>query len=309
MKKFLTLSLLALTALAVLVWLYNRPTSTTTVQPPTRGSLSIVTSFYPLYFFTTKIGGAFVSVHNLTPAGVEPHDYELTSQDLMLIQNSQLLILNGAGLESWAEKIKNTPAAPASKILIVGEALASATLIEDGAAQTDPHVWLSPPLAKQMVARILEALIKADATDADQYRTQALALTTRLDQLDSAYRVGLASCQQKDVITSHAAFHYLTSTYGLRQVPISGLSPNAEPTPQELARLADFAKQNKVHHIFFESLVSPDLANTLAREIGAQTLVLNPLEGLTPAEFQNGEDYFTAMEVNLKNLRLALDCK
>ena len=131
----------------------------------------------------------------------------------------------------------------------------------------------------------------------------------KLDDLDRQYRRGLANCQEKNIVTSHAAFGYLATAYGLNQVSITGLSPDAQPSPRQLADIVKFTRANNVKYIFFESLVSPKLSKTIATEIGAQTMVLNPLEGLTDEEVSQGNNYFTEMENNLANLKTALECK
>ncbi len=291
-------------------------------QPP-ESKLSVVTSFYPLYFFTKEITGETADVYNLTPAGVEPHDYELTTQDRVKIGESDLLVINGAGFEPWAAKLLGAGGVPAAKIVNAGQELAIAAAPEEGDGHThgessdheaenlatDPHVWLSPVLAKQVVAKIKSALSAADPKNAGLYAEREEALLAKLDLLNESYRTGLAECKEKNIVTSHAAFHYLAAAYGLNQVSIAGLSPEAEPSAKELAELADFMKKNNTPYIFFESLAPSELADTLAREVGAKTLVLNPLEGLTPDQLGQGENYFTQMQANLKNLRTALDCK
>ena len=277
------------------------------VAAPQSGSLRVTASFYPLWYLASEIAGEQADVAYITPAGAEPHDYEPTPQDLARIETSDLLVLNGGGLEAWSENVlQNLDGA--TRVVTAGDGLATQEIDEEGATITDPHVWLSPQLAGQMVDRILEGLVAADPSHEETYRANASALRARLAALDASYRTGLATCARKDVITAHAAFGYLASTYGLNQMPIAGLTPDAEPSPQQLAELARFARANQVTHIFFESLVSPRLAETLAGEIGARTLVLNPLEGLTDEEQAAGEDYFTAMEGNLENLRVALSC-
>jgi len=158
------------------------------------------------------------------------------------------------------------------------------------------------------VARINEGFDKADPANRAYYDQNAKGLDSSLDQLDAQYKAGLQSCQQKDIITSHAAFGYLGAQYGLTQVPISGLSPDAEPSNQQLAEVTDFARAHHVKYIFFESLVSPKLSDTIASEVGAKTLVLDPIEGLSNDNIQAGKNYFTVMQQNLKNLQLALAC-
>ncbi|MFA5062173.1 MAG: metal ABC transporter substrate-binding protein [Patescibacteria group bacterium] len=258
----------------------------------------VVTSFYPLYFFTTQIAGDKASVYNITPAGAEPHDYEPTTQDVARIEDSKLLIINGGKLEPWGDSMTASLKGSQTTVVVAGN---------NGVG--DPHVWLDPVLAKNEVAAILNGLTVAFPTNADYYKTNAQNLENKLDALDAEYRTGLSSCQKKDFVTAHAAFGYLAKEYGLNQVAISGISPDEEPSPQKLTEVADFVKTNNIKYIFFESLTSPKLSDTIARETGAQTLVLNPLEGLTNAEISQGKNYFTVMTDNLNNLRIALQCQ
>lgn len=282
--------------------------------PPQTGNidnpkLQIVTSFYPLYFFTSEIVGDKAEVYNITPAGAEPHEYELTPQDMVQIENSQLLIMNGGQLEPWGDKVKSVLQKQSITIITTGENIVDQTMVEDGQTILDPHVWLSPVLAKKEVENILQGLISVDPANASYYKSNEKILLSKLDSLDQQYLAGLQTCQKKDIITSHAAFGYLAKTYNLNQVPILGLSPEEEPSPKKLAEIADFAKKNNVKYIFFETLVSPKLAETIAKTTGAQTLELNPIEGLSNAQIANGENYFTEMEQNLVNLKIALQCK
>ncbi|MCW1929681.1 MAG: zinc ABC transporter substrate-binding protein, partial [Candidatus Kerfeldbacteria bacterium] len=239
---------------------------------------------------------------------------------IIAIHNSQLLVLNGSGLEPWSNDVlADVP----SSVNVVSASDGLATLEgedhehaheedehhEEEEAVTDPHVWLSPKLAKIQVQKITDAFIKADPIHADAYTTHSQTLQDRLAELDAEYEVGLAQCTSRVIITAHTAFAYLASTYGLEQLSIAGLTPDAEPSLSELGEIADFALQNNVQYIFFESLVSPKLSETIAREVGAQTLVLNPLEGLTDEQIADGQDYFTVMRENLTNLRTALQCQ
>lgn len=263
--------------------------------------LQITASFYPYYYFAGFIGGDRVRVINLTPAGTEPHAYELTARDLITIQSSKLLILNGL-VEPWIDQLtsglKDTP----TEILIVGSDVIDSKT-------KDPHVWLSPKLVQTQVKLITGQLIKIDPENADYYGQNTSDLLTKLTVLDRDFQSGLSNCRLRDFVTSHNAFGYLSADYNLHQVPISGLSPDAEPSLQKLAEISEFVRTKNITYIFFESLVSPKLAQTLASEVGAKVLVLNPIEGLTPDEISRGQDYFTVMQANLKNLRLALDCK
>lgn len=259
--------------------------------------LQITASFYPYYFFASKIGGDKTDVINITPSGGEPHDYEPTSQDIVNIQASKLLILNGT-VEPWANKVKDTLKDKKTVILEVGGELFT----------QDPHVWLSPTLAKKQVNTILNEFIQIDPVNENYYYINANKLLGELDGLDNEFKNGLSSCKQKNIVTSHAAFAYLASDYGFNQVTITGVSPDEEPSLKKLGQLADFVRKNNIKYIFFESLVSPKLAETVAYETGAKTLVLNPIEGLTPEEVELGKNYLTIMRDNLQNLKVALEC-
>ncbi|MDB5238092.1 MAG: hypothetical protein JWM46_362 [Candidatus Kaiserbacteria bacterium] len=269
--------------------------------------IKVATGFYPEYFFASQIGGDKADVVNITPADAEPHDYEPTAQDMATIENSRMLVLNG-GVEPWGVNMQKNLDPNKTLIVTAGEGLETQQVVEGGQSVTDPHVWQSPTLAKKMVDKIERGFVQIDPSNTSYYAANAEALKSQLDQLDSEFKTGLASCAKKDIITSHAAFGYLATTYHLTQVAITGLSPDAEPSTKELADIADFARKNNVKIIFFESLVSPKLSQTIASEVGAETMVLDPLEGLSADDLAAGKDYMTVMRNNLANLRKALEC-
>lgn len=304
-KKYLLGLIIGIVFVGILTLVINN------AQKPTVKSnkLQVTTSFYPLYFFSSQIGGDKANVVNITPAGAEPHDYEPTAQDIAQIENSKLLVLNGGGLEAWGDNIQKNIDPQKTTVVIAGQDLTNQKVLENGQNVIDPHVWLSPQLAKEMVDKITGSFIKVDPINTEFYQANANTLKTKLDNLDSEYKQGLGSCRDKNIITSHAAFGYLATSYGLNQVSITGLSPDAEPSPAQLADIVKFAKANNVKYIFFESLISPKLADTIATEAGAKTLVLNPIEGLSKDEISQGNNYLTEMQNNLANLRTALQCK
>lgn len=279
------------------------------VLPVKSDKLQIVASFYPLYFFATEIGGEKADVTNIVPAGAEPHDYEPTPQDVVKMENSRLIILNGGGLETWKDNIQKNINPKKTEIVVAGESLATQFVTENGQTGLDPHIWLSPVLAQELVDKIAQSFAQVDPANKDYYNTNANALKNKLTQLDTQYRQGLNNCAKKDIITAHAAFGYLASAYDLRQVSIAGLSLDAEPSSSQLANIAKFARDNNAKYIFFESLASPKLSETIATEVGAQTLVLNPIEGLSEEDLSAGKNYLTVMQDNLTNLRTALECQ
>lgn len=332
MKKTFGLVLI-IAAVAVLVFIsLQKPGET-----PSAGKPVIAASFYPLAFISEQIAGDDATVFSITPSGIEPHDYEPTAQEVATVLTADLFVFNGAGLDPWAHRLEadlernNVSFIEAAELveLLAGEDHGhehdhedehEVPTFDDGITddhdhghdhegEFDPHVWLDPNILNQIAAQIAEQIALIDPAHAAVYAERYDALSARLNALDASYRTGLTTCTNRNFITSHAAFGYLAKAYNLIQTPIAGLSPEAEPSVKELAEVTSFAKKNGVKYIFFESLISPKLAQTIASEVGAQTLVLNPLEGLTADEMAAGKTYFTEMEQNLTNLRTALSCK
>ena len=299
---FFSLAVIYIGGLTLAVMDFSKP-----VAPGDK--LSVVASFYPLAFFAEQIGGDKANVISLTPARTEPHDYEPTARDLGRIKNSRMLILNGGGLEAWADQIRQNLNLTGTVIVIAGEGLANLPAAEKDQRAIDPHVWLSPVLAEKMADKIAQGFLRIDPVNKVYYLSRAQTLKNQLADLNKEFRQELSACSEKNIITSHAAFSYLVAAYGLNQVPITGLSPEAEFSPRQLAEMVKFAKANKVKFIFFENLISPKLAETIADEIGAETLTLNPLEGLSDQDTGQGKNYFTEMRNNLTNLKRALLCR
>ncbi len=278
--------------------------------------LNVYTSFYAMYDFTEKIGGDKINVTNLVPAGVGPHDWEPSTTDITNLNKADVLIYNGAGMEHWVDKVLGSLE---NKDLVVVEASKGISLIEghhhhedeeakeaEDAITYDPHVWLSIKNAKAEMETIKNALVKADPENAAYYEGNYKTYAEKFDTLDKEYTDTLSALPNKDIIVAHQAFGYLCKDYGLNQVAIEGLSADSEPDPARMAEIIEFAKENKIKTIFFEELVSPKVADTIANEIGAKTAVLNPLGGLSDDEIKNGEDYLSVMKSNLEELKSAL---
>jgi zinc transport system substrate-binding protein len=251
---------------------------------------TVVASFYPLAYAAEEVGNGGVDVENLTPAGAEPHDLEVSPQDVAAIREADLVLLLGDGFQPQLEDAAGT----GKKVLRLLDTPGLA-LRPDG----DPHVWLDPLRYAKIVGRIGQALQRPDA---------AARLQARLRDLDGEYRTGLAHCERHEIVTSHEAFGYLAERYGLEQVAITGLSPEVEPEPAKLQQVIELVRERGVTTIYFETLVSPRIAETVARETGAKTAVLNPIEGLTKNEISQGENYFSLMRTNLRTLREGLGC-
>lgn len=262
------------------------------------GRPTVVAAFYPLAYAAQKIGGPTVAVENLTPPGSEPHDLELAPKTVARIARADVVLYLGHGFQpAVAAAVKQADGKTID--VLKGLPLDANPPGEEGLT-ADPHVWLDPILFARIVDRIGD-ILHAPA--------RAQALVADLHRLDRAYRSGLARCARREFVTSHAAFGYLAKRYGLIQVPITGLTPESEPTARQLANVVKLVRRTHASTVFFETLVSPRLADTVAREAGVRTAVLDPIEGLTPAEQARGEDYLSLMRQNLVALRRALACR
>jgi zinc transport system substrate-binding protein len=253
------------------------------------GPDTVVASFYPLAFAAEQIAPS-TNVENLTPPGAEPHDLELSPVDAETVRQARLVLLLGHGFQPQLEDAAGDRGNVVRLLDTPG-----LDLLPNG----DPHVWLDPLRYAKIVTRIGQALGDEEA---------AASLVTRLHELDADYRAGLANCARHEIVTSHEAFAYLAQRYGLEQVPITGLSPEAEPQPADLARVIQLVQERGVTTVYYETLVSPRIAETVARETGAKIAVLDPIEGLTPSEIAQGDDYFTRMRANLQALEEGLGC-
>jgi zinc transport system substrate-binding protein len=289
---------------AVLAALSLVGSACTTPGRASDGRLQVVTSFYPLAEAAERVGGDQVDVTNLTPPGVEAHDFELTPKDVEAIATADLVVYLGGGFQPSVEDALDEAE---GKVIDVLHGLP--TLSVGGPGSTlDPHVWLDPELYVRIVETVERALADLDPKHAEAYAANAADFESTLADLDDEFSQGLATCDRRLIVTGHEAFGYLAARYGLEQQPITGLSPEAEPDAKRLAELRDLVEREGVTTIFTETLVSPEVAQTLASEAGVKTAVLNPLEGLTEDQLAAGEDYVSVMRRNLATLEVALGC-
>ena len=286
-------------------------------------SLQVVASFFPYAEFARAVGGEAVSVTTLVPSGVEPHDFEPTPRDMEKLYRADVVILNGAGIDAWAEKLVPELARRGIRVvrmtdfmdpLPVTEESYEPGVSEDDAHDAheesglDPHFWLDPVLAETQIERIAEAFSETDPIHRTQYESRKETAVEALRSLDQEYVSGLRTCRLRTVVTAHDAFTYLAKRYTLEVVSIAGLSPNAEPSPGRMVEIIRLVRERDIRYIFFETLSSPKLSETLAREAGIGTLVFNPIEGGMIGEDGSPETYFGLMRQNLTHLRTALEC-
>ena len=300
-------SALALTAAAVAGLLaLTACASDTTTTPAEDEGWTVVAAFYPLQFVADRVGGDLVSVTNLTQPGVEPHDLELAPQDLGTLADADLALYLDGFQPAVDEAIATTTDVPALDVSSAADLSLRTVDEEQGGEVTDPHFWLDPMRLADVADAVAVELSKLDPVAESTFEQNAADLRADLEALDTAFAKGLATCDSRLLVTSHTAFGYLADAYDLEQVGLTGLTPETEPNPQELAEVTDFVRDNEVRTIFYETLVSPDVAETVAAATGARTDVLDPVEGLSDAS--QGDDYLQVMESNLANLEKGLPC-
>jgi len=277
--------------------------------------IKIVTTFYSMYEFTKQIVGDEADVDMLIPAGMEAHDYEPSAKDLKKLQESDIFVYNNENMETWVPSVKNVLKDGNVKVVKATDNMVLLKGDEEGHSHDhskkggsehnhalDPHVWLAPNLAMKEVQTIRDELIKNYPDKKKIFMDNASNYLKKLSELDKSYKDTLSHAEQTDFVTQHAAFGYLAVEYGLTQIPIAGLSPDEEPSPAKLADLKKYVKENNIQYIYFESNASDAIAKTLASEAKVELLVLNPLEGLSKKELEEGKNYVSVMEENLKSL-------
>jgi zinc transport system substrate-binding protein len=262
-------------------------------------NLKIFASFYPIYDFVKQIGKDRVDVSTIVPASIEPHDFEPTARQIIELQKADVIFINGAGFESWINKIGNATVVDLSKGIP----------IENIESAPDPHIWLDPNLVKTYSKAIFEKLISLDHQNTDYYTNNFNEFNSKLELLNSNINMNLTNCDLNDFIAFHDAFGYFAKRYGLTQHSISGSSPEADINPQRIADAIKLAEQLGVNIIFSEDNIEPRLSNTIANEIGGKVMILSPIEMITQEEQALDKDYFSKMYDNLDNLKIALKCE
>ncbi|MGX7029987.1 metal ABC transporter substrate-binding protein [Vagococcus zengguangii] len=310
--------------------------------------IKVVTTFYPVYDFTTKIVGDNGEVSMLVTGEVEPHDYEPSAKDIAKIQSADVFVYSSNEMETWVSSVLANIDTKKTKVI---EASAGIELLaneegdehdheadehdheadehdehdgHDHEAETpehdeeeaedhaghnhelDPHVWLSPLLAEQQAKNILSGITEIDAPNKTNYEKNYNQFVEKLTNLDGEFKEAFKDAQNKTFVTQHAAFGYLANEYGLHQVSISGLTPDVEPSPKQLAALQDFVKEEQVKYIYIEQSGSSKYADTIAKATGAEILTLSTLETVSTKDVKAGEDYFSIMENNLEALKKSI---
>ncbi|MDL4839851.1 metal ABC transporter solute-binding protein, Zn/Mn family [Aquibacillus rhizosphaerae] len=303
--------------------------------------LKIFTTVYPLQYFAEQIAGGEASVESILPAGSNPHNYEPTSEEIVNIAEANAFIYIGAGLEPFAKQISEAIESEDVKII---EASKGIDLInhshdhshdEDGGHEhegedanheeehdhegekdnheeehahgdKDPHIWLDPIRSIQLAEDIKNTLIELKPDSEQIFNENFEELKTNLEKLDEEFHEEIDSLPGKEIIVSHAAYGYWEQSYGIEQIPVSGLSPTNEPSQKELQNIIEIAENHDLKYVFFEQNVTPKVADVVRKEINAETLRIHNLSVLTEEDIENNEDYFTLMQSNLDALTTAL---
>jgi zinc transport system substrate-binding protein len=268
-------------------------------------------AFYPLEFLAKTIGGDQIQVISLTVPGAEPHDMELTPVQVAELEKTSLALFIDGFMPAVDQAIEASVPDRALDLgttvtLLEGEAHSDeATVTQDDHGAYDPHIWLDPANMISMAKAVSERLISIDPARTAFYTANTAALVAELEALDQEFTTGLANCEQKEIVTSHESFGYLANAYGFRQHGIAGLSPDTEPSPARLVEISEMVKAEGITTIYYETLVSPAIAETVANETGATTAVLDPIEGLATG---STDTFITVMQANLQALIKGQTC-
>ena len=305
-------------AVALGLLLVTAACGSTSGTPPAAGQpgqLNIVVAFYPFQFVAERLAGPFGAVQNLTEPGAEPHDVELSPRQVADIAGADLVIyeqsfqpaVDAAVEQEGGDHVLDTATVVPLQPLDEGQHHSESEEDGHGHGELDPHVWLDPRNVASIAAAVAARLVEADPAHRTDFEANLAALTADLTNLDHDFTLGLETCARREFITSHAAFGYLARHYRLEQIAIGGLSPEAEPSPARIAEVHDQAREHQITTIFYETLVSPAVAESIAGDLGLRTDVLDPIEGIT--DQSRGSDYVAVMRSNLAALQRANECR
>jgi zinc transport system substrate-binding protein len=282
---------------------------------PGEKKLTVITTLFPLYDFAKNIGGQKADVTLLLAPGIEPHAFEPRPGDILKINKADIFVYTGRFMEPWVEDILKSTTKQGPLIIDASRAIKltdETAKVEQKHEQgkVDPHIWLDFSNAKRMVINILDGFLNKDSANKDFYFKNAEEYTKKLDELDRRFRDSFTSCK-KDLIIhgGHFAFGYLAKRYNLNYISAyKGFSPDAEPTPGNLIDLSKKLKEHDITCVFYEELLSPKMAEVIARETGAKLLMLHGAHNVTKDEMDRNVTFISLMEQNLNNLRIGLEC-
>lgn len=278
--------------------------------------VKVYATIFPIYDFTKNIGKDKIELNYIVPPSSEPHDYEISAKTIKDIQNADLLIKNGLGVDGFADNIKSE--SEKLNIVVASEGIEKITYEKDGIhdenhteeehdhGEYDPHVWLNINNAIKECENIKNALVKVDAKNKEYYEENYNNYVKELKDLQDSYKENLKEIKNKTILVSHDAYGYLCKEYGINQISVTGVNPNQEPSMSKIAELTDYAKDKNIKYILFDGLVNPKVSQTIANEANIDTMILYSIDGITKEDFNNSEDYVSLMEKNLETLKTVL---
>jgi zinc transport system substrate-binding protein len=272
---------------------------------PDDGLPRVVTTLYPLQFVAQRIVGSHAHVQDLTRPGVEPHDLELNVRATAAVSDADVVVYERGFQASVDQGVEQNGPPHVVDVSTVVD-LVPASSDGAGGEGVDPHFWMDPARMVRVAAAVRDEMVEVDPAHRAAYRRNFVHLRDDLESLDHAYRTGLADCAIHTIVVSHDAFGYL-GKYGLQVVSINGLSPEAEPSPAHIKALHDLIAAKGITTVFSETLASPEMADTLAHDLGIRAAVLDPIEGLTTAT--RNQDYLSLMRHNLAAIKEANQCR
>ncbi|MFD3445882.1 metal ABC transporter substrate-binding protein [Microbacteriaceae bacterium 4G12] len=294
----------------------SKSTSTAVEKKDTKGTLKVYTTIFPIADFAKKIGGDYVDVQSIYPAGADAHTYEPTQKQMVDIAKGDLFVYNGAELEPFAEKMEKSLKKEKVKVLDSSQGvqlIQFAGVDDDGHKVSghqhneDPHIWLDPTLAMKQAENIKNALVELQPNHKEEFEKNYDALKAKFTDLDNQFKDLVQQAKTKEILVSHAAYGYWEHRYGIKQIPIAGLSSSDEPSQKQLADIAKTAKEHHLKYILFETFSTPKVAEVVQKETETKILRLNHLATITDNDVKNKKDYFSLMEDNIAILKQAMN--
>ncbi len=265
----------------------------------------IYTTFYPLQYITKQVAGDSFEVINIVPAGVEPHDFEPSAREIANLNSGAAFVYLGEEIDTWAEQV----ATDISKNGVATISVSKSINLIDAEEAKDPHFWLDPTLVSEFSSKLSDQLAAKFPDKKDLFPANQLSFSTKLNLLDIETKTSLAKCKFNKIIVSHDAYSYFAQKYNIQIIPITGLSPEDEPSSQQISEIINTIKQNNLEYIFLESSANNKITDTISLETNTKTLELNPIETITDEQIKNNEDYISIYKSNLNNLKIALKCE
>ena len=290
-KKIISGALAVITSIMLIGCGTNSDTKTTNDEGNKK--VNIMVSVYPLKEFADKIAGDKAEVSCMVPDNMEPHDYEPKTKDFEALIKSDAFIYNGLGLETWVDQVKSVIG---DKELLIVDSSEGVEVRKEGDV-IDPHSWLSLKEAEKQAENIKDTLVEIDEDNKAYYEENYDAFVGELESLYNEYKEKFDNLSTKDFVTGHAAFGYLCRDFGLQQKSVENLFAEGEPTPKQLEQLVTFCKENNIKTVFSESLASPKVSETLAKEVGAEVVPILTLESN-----EDDKSYVEAMRYNLEEI-------